>query len=85
MSAFSDLVALAGELPSGELVDRQRVVDALLDLRNEAPSAAMVDLIDSALINLPGRTTVRSSWWQSTLDEIALAAELEASAAQPAV
>ncbi|MEO5842550.1 MAG: hypothetical protein ABIQ73_03965 [Acidimicrobiales bacterium] len=61
----------------GELIERARIVDALLDLRNTTSASSLVEVIDAALRSLPGRTTVRSSWWQGILDELNLAAELE--------
>ena len=64
----------------GEVIDRSRVVDVLLDLRNAAAIAAqlgVVEAVDFALRSVPGRTTVRTSWWQGTLDELQLAVELD--------
>ena len=60
-----------------KLIERSRIVDALLDLRNTTSASSLVEVIDAALRSLPGRTTVRSSWWQGILDELNLAAELE--------
>ena len=44
---------------------------------NTTSASSLVEVIDAALRSLPGRTTVRSSWWQGIIDELNLAAELE--------
>jgi hypothetical protein len=74
---FSELVALAGSLATGELVDKARVIDALLDLRNAAPTASIVEVVDHLLTTAPGRTMVLANWWLGALDELSLAADLE--------
>jgi hypothetical protein len=80
LPTFDEVLGQSAGLIHGELVDRTRVVDALLDLRNTAVSESLIEVIDAALRNLPGRTTVRAAWWQSLLDELSLAAELELNA-----
>lgn len=75
--AFAATVVAASAAISGELIDRVRVIDTLLDLRNAAESSELVAIIDDYLRNVPGQTSVRSSWWQATLDELALAASME--------
>jgi hypothetical protein len=75
--AFDEVLERSVSLIQGELIDRSRVVDALLDLRNTTSAPSLIEVIDAALRDLPGRTTVRSSWWQGILDELNLAAELE--------
>ena len=74
---FDEVLERSVSLIHGELIDRSRIVDALLDLRNSTSSPSLVEVIDTALRDVPGRTTVRSSWWQGILDELNLAAELE--------
>ncbi len=60
---------------SGQLVDRGRVVDQLLDLRLEAHDQPRVtELVDEVLSNLPGRTVVEAAWWLETLDRLSMAA-----------
>lgn len=78
---FNQIIGVSVAAISGELVDRMRVIDTLLDLRNAAPAVALVSIVDGLLRNVPGQTTVRSSWWQSALDELSLAASMELSQA----
>ena len=77
LQSFDEVLERSVSLIHGELIERARIVDALLDLRNTTSASSLVEVIDAALRTLPGRTTVRSSWWQGILDELNLAAELE--------
>ncbi|MEO8693841.1 MAG: hypothetical protein ABI658_10005 [Acidimicrobiales bacterium] len=77
LQSFDEVLERSVSLIHGELIERSRIVDALLDLRNTTSASSLVEVIDAALRSLPGRTTVRSSWWQGILDELNLAAELE--------
>jgi hypothetical protein len=77
LQSFDEVLVRSVSLIHGELIERSRIVDALLDLRNTTSASSLVEVIDAALRSLPGRTTVRSSWWQGILDELNLAAELE--------
>ena len=77
LQSFDEVLERSVSLIHGELIERSRIVDALLDLRNTTSTSSLVEVIDAALRSLPGRTTVRSSWWQGILDELNLAAELE--------
>ena len=77
LQSFDEVLERSVSLIHGELIERARIVDALLDLRNTTSASSLVEVIDVALRSLPGRTTVRSSWWQGILDELNLAAELE--------
>lgn len=55
----------------GELMSRSRVVDGLLDLRLVgAEVSPFVTAIDEALTAIPGRTTVTSEWWMTTLADL---------------
>jgi len=59
----------------GDVCSRSRVMDALLDLRNEASQRTdIVDLVDTALGGLPGKTMVPASWWIEQLDMFELTA-----------
>ena len=62
---------------NGEVIDRSRVADRLLDLRNEAGSPGMVDAVDDLLRNLPGRTMVVTSWWREALEGLRLVAVID--------
>ncbi len=81
VSVMSNLIAelrtaeLAAAAP-GQLMDRGRVFDHLLDLRLEAGSdSSLVALIDSVLADVPGKSVVELVWWRDTLEKIAGAAE----------
>ncbi len=59
----------------GEVCSRSRVVDALLDLRIEAEARTdVVELVDVALADLPGKNMVPASWWIEQLDMFELTA-----------
>ncbi len=62
---------------NGEVLDKSRVTDRLLDLRNEADGPALLAAVDGILRNVPGRTLVPTEWWVEVLNELRLAAELE--------
>ncbi len=73
----ADVVAAA----PGQLIDRGRVIDYLLDLRLEAGNdSALTRMIDGILGDVPGKTVVELVWWRDTLDRLSLNADC-----QPAV
>jgi len=74
---FREIVEVASAAITGELVDRARVIDTLLDLRNAAFEGELVAVVDGLLRGVPGQTTVLSSWWRAALDELSLAASME--------
>ena len=58
----------------GQLSDKSRVIDHLLDLRLEvAARPGVVAEIDRLLADVPGLTTVENSWWSAALDDLELA------------
>ena len=60
---------------TGEVCSRSRVIDALLDLRLEAAGRSdVVELVDRALVETPGKTMVPADWWREQLDMLELAA-----------
>ncbi len=65
------LLNLITELQSadhGQIIDRGRIIDHLLDLRLAATGdPAITDVIDALLVETPGRTTVETAWWEETL------------------
>lgn len=55
----------------GQLSDRRRVIDHLLDLRLELGDRPEIVLeVDRLLVELPGLTTVENVWWASALDSL---------------
>lgn len=63
----------------GQLVDRNRVIDHLLDLRIAGGDEGFTTLIDEYLADVPGRNVVEADWFLEALDRLA-----EAGAPQPA-
>ncbi len=55
----------------GQLVEKGRVSDHLLDLRLAAAGDSYLTAkIDSYLGSVPGVTTVSAQWWRKTLSDI---------------
>lgn len=77
MSNF-DLEARIRELRDavdGDVLSRSRIVDALLDLRLDAASRPdVVELVDRALSDVPGKTMVHADGWREQLDIFELTA-----------
>ena len=79
--ALAVLLNLIAELQSadhGQIIDRGRIIDHLLDLRLAAEGDTHTTaVIDHLLGNTPGKSTVETSWWRQTLAEIADGASRE--------
>lgn len=75
------LLNLIAELESaehGQIIDRGRIIDHLLDLRLAAEGdLGTTDAIDRLLANTPGKSTVETTWWKDTLAELRLGATPE--------
>ena len=70
-SAGRELIVELIAAVEGELSSRSRVVDGLLDLRNEAPEgSALQARVDELLSGVPGLTTVPNGWWLDRLEEL---------------
>lgn len=65
------LLNLITELQSvehGQIINRGRVIDHLLDLRLAADGDPLTTAtIDELLTDTPGKSTVETVWWQDTL------------------
>jgi hypothetical protein len=60
----------------GQLSDRRRVMDHLLDLRlSMQDQPAVVAEVDRLLGELPGLTTVENEWWGDGIDALERALE----------
>ncbi|MDG1366264.1 MAG: hypothetical protein P8I99_14065 [Acidimicrobiales bacterium] len=75
MSDLETTIRTVRQDVDGDVCSRSRVMDALLDLRLEAGTrTGITDLIDDALVNLPGKTMVPADWWRDRLDMLELVA-----------
>ncbi len=55
----------------GQLSDKRRVTDHLLDVRLAAADLpAVIVETDRLLTDMPGLTTVENTWWADALDSI---------------
>lgn len=56
---------------NGQLSDKRRVTDHLLDIRLEATDRpSLVAETDRLLAEMPGLTTVENEWWRAALDDL---------------
>ena len=58
---------------NGQLSDKSRIVDHLLDIRLDSHAPGIVAVVDELLIEMPGLTVVENSWWSTALDRLQLA------------
>ncbi len=73
----SDLLQRVAEMRAainGQLSDKGRIVDHLLDIRLDAEAPGIIAMIDELLVEMPGLTVVENSWWGGALDRLELAA-----------
>jgi hypothetical protein len=69
------IIQMLRDTVDGAVCSRSRVMDGLLDLRLEADGRPdMLDLLDTALAEMPGATTVPTDWWRERLDMLELVA-----------
>lgn len=72
-SELAEAIRSIREAVDGDVCSRSRVMDSLLDLRLVAAGRHdVVDLVDAALRDLPGRTMVPADWWRDRLDLLEL-------------
>lgn len=74
---FVQLIDEALAAVNGEVLDKSRAIDGLLDLRLAAGSPELVAAVDDVLGAVPGKTMVTSEWWIDTLKGLRMFAELE--------
>lgn len=74
---FETLIEELVTAADGEVIDKSRVIDRLLDLRNAAASPALVEAVDQLLGSVPGRTMVTTEWWRESLENLRIAAVIE--------
>ncbi len=69
------IIQMLRDTVDGAVCSRSRVMDGLLDLRLEADGRPdMLDLLDTALAEMPGANTVPTDWWRERLDILELVA-----------
>jgi hypothetical protein len=73
--AISKRIATLRAAIDGQLSDRNRIIDHLLDLRLEFEAPGLVAVIDELLSDVPGLTVVENEWWAASLDRLSMAAE----------
>ncbi len=59
----------------GELIDRSRVIDHLLDLRIVSPGMTFTAQVDRLLGEVPGKSVVDAAWWRQALEQLAASTE----------
>lgn len=59
----------------GQVFDRWRAVDSLLDMRAQTDSPAVVTEIDESLRTMPGKNLVEVEWWVGTLHKLMVASQ----------
>ncbi len=75
MTELENTIRAMRDATEGDVCSRSRVMDALLDLRLEANGRHdVVELVDAALSDLPGKTMVPAEWWREQLDMFELVA-----------
>ncbi|MFW2383155.1 MAG: hypothetical protein ACN4GZ_15495 [Acidimicrobiales bacterium] len=74
-NAISERIASHRAAIDGQLSDRNRIIDHLLDLRLQFDNPGFVAAIDELLSDVPGLTVVENEWWTAALDRLSLAAE----------
>lgn len=73
---YSEINARVAELRSamsGQLSDRNRIIDHLLDFRLDSDSPGFISTIDELLSEVPGLTVVENTWWSGALDKLEMA------------
>lgn len=75
LSVIEQVLATLRSDIDGQLIDRGRVMDHLLDLRADSRDMpAFLATVDQLLAELPGVSVVETSWWSGALDRLEAAA-----------
>ena len=74
-NAISEHIAGLKAAIDGQLSDKNRIIDHLLDMRLEFGTPGIVAVIDELLADMPGLTVVENEWWGGALDRLSKAAE----------
>ncbi len=74
-NAISEHIASLKAAIDGQLSDKNRVIDHLLDIRLEFGSPGIVPVIDELLVDMPGLSVVENDWWSGALDRLSKASE----------
>ncbi len=70
-SVVSSLIEQFRSEIHGQLSDRRRVIDHLLDVRQgNLDHPGVVAEVDRLLADVPGLTTVENTWWVEALDDL---------------
>ena len=75
VSVLDNLIAELQNAIEGQLLDKGRVIDNLLDLRLAAEdNPAALAAVDALLGSVPGKSVVETSWWREALTGLSDAA-----------
>lgn len=74
-NAISEHIAGLKAAIDGQLSDKNRIIDHLLDIRLEFGTPGIVAVIDELLSDVPGLTVVENEWWSGALDRLSKASE----------
>jgi hypothetical protein len=78
VTVLLNLITDLQSVEHGQIIDRGRIIDHLLDLRIAAEGDLIItETIDQLLANTPGKSTVETRWWQDTLAELRAGATRE--------
>ncbi len=74
-NAISEHIAGLKAAIDGQLSDKNRIIDHLLDMRLDFGTPGIVAVIDELLADVPGLTVVENEWWSGALDRLSKASE----------
>lgn len=74
-NAISEHIAGLKAAINGQLSDKNRIIDHLLDMRLDFGNPGIVAAIDELLADIPGLTVVENEWWSAALNRLSKASE----------